>query len=242
MGKSLTSSRSSASRGRRSPNNRRQVASARVEREAPIPLTADESTIDNGSAWYVYLLPLFDCTAFKVGFSCNPLQRIFTFSRRYFERFDLDQALLLRTNNCDDARLVEAELKRALADHRVDSPGWVLPEAGGYTEWFSAVHFSDACGQLNRRSTASDPSSLLNGSDFIRATLAEFVGSFETWVCDQALRVCADANSVSLGYEPTISSASLRDWLDAYRYFDIAIFKDDPEALEFVTKSARRSV
>ena len=39
-------------------------------------------------AWYVYLFALTDCSAFKVGFSCNPFQRIHTFSRRYYERFD----------------------------------------------------------------------------------------------------------------------------------------------------------
>ena len=48
------------------------------------------------SSWFVYLFALTDCSAFKVGFSCNPFQRIHTFSRRYYERFDVRQSLLLR--------------------------------------------------------------------------------------------------------------------------------------------------
>lgn len=51
---------------------------------------------DDDPSWFVYLLALADYSAFKVGFSCNPLQRIFSFSRRYFECFDLRQSRLLR--------------------------------------------------------------------------------------------------------------------------------------------------
>ena len=47
-------------------------------------------------AWFVYLFALTDCSAFKVGFSCNPFQRIHAFCRRYYERFDVRQSLLLR--------------------------------------------------------------------------------------------------------------------------------------------------
>ena len=34
---------------------------------------------------------------------------------------------------------------------------------------------------------------------------------------------------------------SLRDWLDAYRFFDVALFTDDPAVLEFVWSIARPS-
>ncbi len=95
-------------------------------------------------AWFVYLFALSDCSAFKVGFSCNPFQRINTFSRRYYERFDVTQSLLLRLGSEADARAIEATLKRELAAYRTDSPVWVPLEAGGQTEWFSAVELGRA--------------------------------------------------------------------------------------------------
>jgi len=40
---------------------------------------------------------------------------------------------------------------------------------------------------------------------------------------------------------PRELAGSLRDWLDAYRYFDIPLFADDPAVREFVRKCAHRS-
>ena len=84
------------------------------------------------AAWFVYLIALTDCTAFKVGFSSNPLQRIHSFNRRYFERFDLRESRLLPLPDCDGARAVEAVIKTELADCRMDMP--ILGSAGsGWT-------------------------------------------------------------------------------------------------------------
>ena len=33
--------------------------------------------------------------------------------------------------------------------------------------------------------------------------------------------------------------SALRDWLDAYRFFDVPLFSDDPAVLSFVTSTAR---
>ena len=45
--------------------------------------------------WCVYLLALTDCSAFKIGFSCNLLQRLYSFSHRYFERFATNPGCVL---------------------------------------------------------------------------------------------------------------------------------------------------
>jgi hypothetical protein len=34
----------------------------------------------------------------------------------------------------------------------------------------------------------------------------------------------------------------LRDWFDAYRFFKIGLFRDDPAVLELVANSARQSL
>ena len=80
----------------------------------------------NDLAWFVYLFALADCSAFKVGFSCNPLQRIHCFSRRYFERFDLGQSRLLRLDTEAQARAIEMDLKHALAEFRCGLPQFVV--------------------------------------------------------------------------------------------------------------------
>jgi|SRR4051812_6399627 hypothetical protein len=105
---------------------------------------------DDDESWFVYALLLTDCTAFKVGFSCNPLQRVYAFHRRYFEAFDLDQSTLLRVQSGDEAREIETALKRTLAPNRVEVPNCIALEAGGITEWFSAVYFNDAVSMLEQ--------------------------------------------------------------------------------------------
>ena len=136
--------------------------------------------------WFVYLFSLTDCTAFKVGFSCNPLQRIHTFSRRYYERFDLARSLLLRLDTEADARAIEAALKTELAEFRADSPSWVPPEAGGHTEWFAAMHFMRAEERLRIFLEDAGSRLIIDAAGYIRGELERFSVSFEPWAWSQA--------------------------------------------------------
>ena len=192
-------------------------------------------------AWFVYLFALTDCSAFKVGFSCNPFQRIHTFSRRYYERFDVAQSLLLRLDTEAEARAIEATLKCELAAFRAESPTWVPLEAGGHTEWFSAVQFGSAGQRLRSFLTEHDGAHVIDASTYIRGELLRQSGLFEPWAWSQAQQACdASASAYTLGSALAIAD-SLRDWLDAYRFFDVALFTDDPAVLEFVASIARRS-
>lgn len=193
----------------------------------------------NDPAWFVYLFALTDCSAFKVGFSCNPFQRINTFSRRYYERFDVRQSLLLRLDAEADARAIEATLKSELAVFRTDSPIWVPPEAGGQTEWFSAVEFGRAEGRLRSFLPEHEVALVIDADEYIRNQLERMSGSFEPWAWNQAQQVC-DASASAYTQSSALALAdSLRDWLDAYRFFDVPLFKDDPAVLEFVWSTAR---
>lgn len=194
----------------------------------------------NSPAWFVYLFALADCSAFKVGFSCSPLQRIHCFSRRYYERFDLDQSRLLRLDTEADARAVEATLKDELAEFRVDSPTWVPPEAGGHTEWFAAVQFGRAADRLH--SFVTEVALVSDAAGYIRGELERLSGSFEPLAMSQAQHVC-DASASPYTVKSALAIAdSLRDWLDAYRFFDVPLFADDPDARNFVTSTARLHV
>ena len=195
----------------------------------------------NDPAWFVYLFALTDCSAFKVGFSCNPFQRIHTFCRRYYERFDVGRSLLLRLAAEADARAIEATLKSELAVSRTDSPDWVPLEAGGHTEWFSAVQFGSAEQRLRSFLAEHQGAQVVNAGTYIRGELQRFSGAFEPWAWSQAQQACdASASAYTLGSALAIAG-SLRDWLDAYRFFDVPLFTDDPAVLEFVWSIARPS-
>jgi hypothetical protein len=218
----------------------------KIDREFPDFLFGDEEQRADSRAWFVYLFALADCSAFKVGFSCSPLQRICTFSRRYFERFDLSQSVLLKLPQCELARAMESALKTELASYRTDAPSWVPMEAGGHTEWFSAVYFAEAEARLHASVATHDtgliPGLVANAFEFFRVELERVSTSFEPWARSQAKRNCDAWSSAQRGYMVRDHSASLRDWFDAYRYFDVPLFADDPATLEFVRTSARLSI
>jgi hypothetical protein len=195
----------------------------------------------NEPAWFVYLFALTDCSAFKVGFSCNPFQRIHTFCRRYYERFDVGQSLLLRLDAEADARAIEATLKSELAVSRTDSPPWVPLAAGGHTEWFSAVQFGSAEQRLRSFLVEHEGAQVIEAGTYLRGELQRLSGSFEPWAWSQAQQACdASTSAYTLGSALAIAE-SLRDWLDAYRFFDVPLFTDDPAVLEFVASIARPS-
>jgi hypothetical protein len=192
-----------------------------------------------GRSWFVYLFALADCSAFKVGFTCNPLQRIATFSRRYFEQFDLGQSVLVELPHCDAARALEAELKLTLAAHRAEAPPWVPSLAGGHTEWFGAVYFGDAEARLRSVIVGRELARVTSAFDLLRVELERVSRSFEAWAFNQAQRVCDASSSALRGYAVRDESSALRDWLDAYRYFDLVLFADEPQVHAFVRQSAR---
>jgi hypothetical protein len=192
-----------------------------------VPLLQDAS-------WFVYLLPLTDCSAFKVGFSCNPWQRIYSFSHRYFECFDLHRALLLRLEECEQARAIEALLKAELAANRCPAPQWLPTAAGGHTEWFSAVHFMEAQTLLEATQPAQGGAQMLVAFDLIHAELTRRRTEFESWAWHLAQQLCAARRPQPAGHD------RLRDWFDAYRCFGIPVFDDDPEVRRFVLSVRNR--
>ena len=76
-------------------------------------------------------------------------------------------------------------------------------------------------------------------AEHIRCELERLSGSFEPLAMSQAQQVC-DASASPYTVSSALAIAdSLRDWLDAYRFFDVPLFSDDPQAGCFVTKTAR---
>jgi hypothetical protein len=200
-------------------------------------LIANASAAIEDGSWFVYLFALTDCSAFKVGFSCNPLQRIATFSRRYFERFDLSQSVIVELQTCECARELEARVKGTLGSVREPAPAWVPGDAGGHTEWFSAVYFMDAESLVRGDGGGRTGSAF----DFFRPTLARVRDSFERWAFLEAQRLDEERAAIERGYTVRARSGALRDWLDAYTHFDIPLFADDAVVASYVRRSARAS-
>lgn len=179
--------------------------------------------------WFVYLLAASDCSAFKVGFTCNPLQRFYSFSHRYFEHFDLAASRLLRVDTNLDARELELAIKQGLAAYRCDCPSWVLPQAGGDTEWFSPIYLSNAEAQLRSHAASPNAADIIIVEDFLREALERASTYFESWALAQAhsiLRRRTPREQALIATEVRV----LRDWLDAYRALNVEIFTDNPEA------------
>lgn len=84
----------------------------------------------------VYVLPCRDEDVLKVGYSRDPLQRMRSLHRRFFEFFDLDRGLLIEAERLLDARRIERLFIDQLAAQRAPPPLVVREAAAGYTEWF----------------------------------------------------------------------------------------------------------
>jgi hypothetical protein len=88
---------------------------------------------------FVYVLPCREADILKVGFSRDPLDRLRTLHRRFFEFFDLDRGLLIETDHLRDARRIERLFITTLAADRAPAPLAVRQSAAGHTEWFRGV-------------------------------------------------------------------------------------------------------
>ncbi|HTE42476.1 MAG TPA: GIY-YIG nuclease family protein [Steroidobacteraceae bacterium] len=193
------------------------------------------------SEWFVYVLPLAGGAAFKVGFSCHPLQRFYAFTRRYFERFDLHRALLLRVTSCDDARRIEALLKASLAAYRANAPVWSL-EAGGHTEWFRVDAFDEAEQLLGAQIPTIEAAQLIDPLQHLHRELSRMSQTFAGWAYAQACQIRDAWEVADRGWPaPYREAQTLRDWLDAYRFFDVSLLPDDPEMAEFIRRCAHVS-
>ncbi|WP_109124521.1 hypothetical protein [Dyella sp. C11] len=88
---------------------------------------------------FVYLLPWRDQDLIKVGYSRQPLVRMRTLHRRFFDVFDLDRGLLLETERLAQARRIERDILVRHANERSPAPLSVPDEAAGYSEWLRGV-------------------------------------------------------------------------------------------------------
>jgi len=88
---------------------------------------------------FVYMLPWREQDLLKVGYSRQPLVRMRSLHRRFFDVFDLQRGLLLEAERLAQARKIEREIIERHAAERSPAPLIVPDEAAGYSEWFRGV-------------------------------------------------------------------------------------------------------
>lgn len=88
---------------------------------------------------YVYMLPCRDQDLLKIGFSREPLVRMRTLHRRFFDYFDLDRGLLVEVERVAQARAIERDILLRHAEERSPAPLAIADSAAGYSEWLRGV-------------------------------------------------------------------------------------------------------
>lgn len=109
-----------------------------MEHEPPYPFASTSSA----ARAYVYVLPCAGEDWLKLGFSRDPLTRLQTLHRRYYEFFDTELAFAVETETVREARALETRLGRALRLHGAPAPLTVPAAAGGATEWYRGAYAS----------------------------------------------------------------------------------------------------
>lgn len=89
---------------------------------------------------FLYVAPCVYEDILKVGFARDPLVRLHTLHRRFYEFFDLDAGFLIETDTVREAQRLETMLHRELAIHNAPAPLVVRDQAGGRTEWFRGAY------------------------------------------------------------------------------------------------------
>ena len=172
-------------------------------------------TLSGGPA-AVYVLPHRGEEFLKLGFSRDPLARMQNLHPRYFDFFDIERAILIETPRVKDARAIETQLKRRLAEHRAPAPLDIRHEADGESEWYRGAYeiIAATLGEYETLGYTVFRDGRMQLAERLRKQSAQM---FE-WAVLQW-------RAINEGDVFTVSRATraLTDALDAYRWFGIDI-------------------
>lgn len=171
---------------------------------------------------YVYLLPCRDADVAKVGFSRDPLDRLRSLHRRFFEFFDLERAALVETATVRESRALERRLIESLADCRASAPLVVREVAGGYTEWHAGA--TGRALEIMTRAVAERGHALHAPlSRWLRARLAEQAAMLYQWSAKMLEAAEYERHHAPPGAPGDSVARALRETLDAYLALGIEV-------------------
>jgi hypothetical protein len=177
--------------------------------DSPVPRFASR-----GRA-FVYVLPCRDEDLLKIGFSRDPLRRMQTLHRRFFDFFDLDRAFLVATDRVRDARRIERALLTAFADRRSPAPLVVPDAAAGYTEWHRGA-YADAVSMAE--SLAANEGLVLHASlrAWLREIFAERGALLYAWSAKMLEAIEYERHNAPPSPGSNAIERALRDALDVF--------------------------
>lgn len=161
----------------------------------------------------VYVLPCRDEDMLKVGYSRDPLQRMRSLHRRFFEFFDLDRGLLIEAERLRDARRIERLFIEQLVTQRAPPPLVVREAAAGYTEWFRGA--SPQAETLAHALCAEEGLTLHALRPWLRARLEERSDSLYAWSGRMLEALEYEHFNLPSEARSGVVARALRDTLDA---------------------------
>ena len=164
---------------------------------------------------FAYVFPCAWEDHCKIGFSSDPLARIASLHRRWFEFFDLEGGALVEAESVRDARDLELELRAGLGEWNAPAPLAVQVPAGGHTEWFrgASALLAARIDDLAARGYRVHP---LHG--WLRAALERRADNLHEWTLAQL-----SVDELDGLCPPGPAAQHVRDALDACEALGIAL-------------------
>ena len=173
---------------------------------------------------FVYVAPCAYEDLLKVGHSRDPLDRLQSLHRRWYECFDPARAWLVELDHVREASLLELSLRRAIAEHNAPAPLTIRREAAGHGEWFRGA---SALLDASRARLVEDGHVVhAPARDWFRQALLARADRLHDW-CAAML----DADALDAPVDATPVSRAVRDALDAYAALDLDVSGRIPPAV-----------
>lgn len=178
---------------------------------------------------YVYMLPWREQDLLKVGYTRQPLVRLRSLHRRFFDVFDLERGLLLETERLAQARRVERDLIVRHATERSPAPLVVPDEAAGYSEWFRGVcpEVADELARVARR----DGLVLHPLRAWLHASFSDHADRLYEWSLRMLEAVQYEAFNVPAERQRGEAARSLRYAIDACEVVGLSLDRVFPESV-----------
>lgn len=173
---------------------------------------------------FLYIAPCAYEDLAKIGFSRDPLERLHSLHRRWFEFFLPARISLVELDTVREARALELALKRELTDLNTPVPLTIAREAAGHGEWYRGA--SDRLTQFVRQLETQGHRVHAPADAWFRDALQARADLLYSWT-EAALSV----DELELRARITPAQRAVRDVLDAYAAFDVELKERLPPAV-----------
>ena len=173
---------------------------------------------------FVYVAPCAYEDLLKVGHSRDPLARLQSLHRRWYECFDPGMAWFVELDRVRDASRLELALRHAIVEHNAPAPLVIRREAAGHGEWFRGA--SPRLDAERSRLEAQGHLMHAPARAWLRQALLARADRLHDW--SEAM---LDADALEARPDATPVARAVRDVLEAYPALGIDITEWIPPAV-----------